>query len=606
MASMGMGRGRTNIGKPTEKPKNFKVTLKRLSTYISKYKFGLTMVVILTVLSNIFTVVSPKIMGMVTTKLLEGMKLKSNGTGGIDFVYIRNILFFLGILYIFSAIFSYLQRFLMTGITQKVVYTLRKDVDAKLARLPLKYYDENQVGDILSRVTNDVDNISSTLQQTITQLITSLVTVIGILVMMLSINIPMSLIIVLVIPLSVFATRKIAKKSQGYFKDQSHSLGNLNGHIEEMYSGQNIVKAFSMEEKSIEDFDNINGDLYKSSYKAQFISGLIRPIMNLINNLAYILVAVLGGFLVVANKISIGDVQAFIQYSREFTQPVVRGADIINTIQATIASAERVFQVLDEVEETEDSDLELDIDKVKGQVEFRNVNFSYNEDETLIEDMNIKVNPGETVAIVGPTGAGKTTLVNLLMRFYDLDSGQILIDGVDIHSVTRKSVRRVFGMVLQDTWLFKGSIKDNIGYGKDNSSLEEIKEVAKIAQSDFFISTLGEGYETVLEEDADNISQGQKQLLTIARAIIADPAIMILDEATSSVDTRTENLIQKAMDKIMEGRTSFVIAHRLSTIKNADVILVMNEGRVIEQGNHKELMKEQGFYYELYNSQFAV
>lgn len=597
-------KAKENIG--MEKATNFKGTLRRLIKYLASYKLALIVVFILTILSNIFTVIGPKVMGLVTTKLLDGIRLKAEGTGSINFGYIRNILLILGGMYLLSAVFSYLQRYLMTGVTQKVIYTLRKEVDEKLSKLPLKYYDENQVGDILSRVTNDVDKISTALQQTVPQLITSVVTIVGVLVMMLSISLSLSIITVLVIPLSFLATKRIAKLSQKYFIIQSNSLGKLNAHIEEMYSGHNIVKAFGMEDKSKEEFDETNETLYKSSYRAEFISGLIRPIMTLVDNLAYIAVAVLGGFLVLKQRISIGDVQAFTQYSKEFTQPIVRSADIINTIQATIASAERVFAILDEDEIFEITREEANLDRVKGRVEFKNVCFSYNKDEKLIEDMNILVEPGDTVAIVGPTGAGKTTLVNLLMRFYDIDSGQIIIDGVDVSNVTRQSLRKVFGMVLQDTWLFKGSIEENIGYGKEDASLNEVETASKIAQSDFFIKTLQDGYATVLEEDADNISQGQKQLLTIARAIISNPPIMILDEATSSVDTRTEVLIQKAMKKVMEGRTSFVIAHRLSTIKNADLILVMKDGKIIEQGNHINLMKAQGFYYDLYNSQFAA
>ncbi len=479
-------------------------------------------------------------------------------------------------------------------------------MDKKLSKLPLKYYDSNQTGDILSRVTNDVDTISTTLQQTLTQLITSVISVIGIFIMMMTINWVMTLVTILVLPIGIMATKTIAKKSQDYFRIQSNKLGELNGHIEEMYSGHSIVKAYNMEDRSLESFDNINEDLYESSYKAQFISGIIRPIMVLINNIGYVIVSVIGGLFAISGKISIGEIQAFVQYSGQFMQPIIQAADVINTIQSTIASAERVFEVLDEEEEVQALETEIGEREVSGRVEFKDVFFSYNKEEELIKDMNIKVEPGDTVAIVGPTGAGKTTLVNLLMRFYEIDSGEILIDGVNIKDMSRFQLRETFGMVLQDTWLFNGSIRDNIAYGKKDASDVEVYKAAKLAQADYFIRTLSDGYDTILDEDAGNISQGQKQLLTIARAIIADPRIMILDEATSSVDTRTEVLIQKAMDTVMEGRTSFVIAHRLSTIRNADIILVMDQGRIIEQGSHKELMEEAGFYYELYNSQFVA
>ncbi len=598
----------SRAARPVEKAKDFKGTLRRLIKYLGQYKLMMLIVFILAALSTVFTVISPKIMGMAITKLMEGATDKLNGVIGaeIDYSYIGKILFLLGALYLAAAIFSYLQRYLMSGITQKIVYTLREDVDKKLSKLPLKYYDENQTGEILSRITNDVDTISSTLQQTITQMITSIVTVIGIAVMMVSISIPMTFFTVLVVPLGALATKGIAKKSQGYFIKQSKTLGGLNGHIEEMYSGHKIIKAYGKEEKSIEEFKNINEKLFQASHMAQFISGIIRPIIKLLNNISYVFVAVVGSIFVINGRITIGEVQAFMQYSKQFTQPIIQAADIANTIQSTIASAERVFQVLDEEEENV---IPTDFRKkqdVKGKVEFQNVNFSYVKDEELIVDMNLKTKPGDTIAIVGPTGAGKTTLVNLLMRFYDIDSGKIIIDNVDIMDMSREQLRAMFGMVLQDTWLFNGTVKENIAYGKEDATDEEICEAAKLSQADFFIRTLKDGYDTILGENGVSISQGEMQLLTIARAILSDPDIMILDEATSSVDTRTELLIQKGMNRIMKGRTSFVIAHRLSTIKNADNILVMEDGKIIEQGNHDELISLNGFYAELYNSQFVA
>lgn len=606
-----MGRGGgpgARIGAPVEKAKDFKGTLSRLIQYVSPFKLMIVIVFTMAGLSTIFNIASPRVMGMATDKIMEGIlpRLSGKSDGGIDFNYIRNILFILAGIYGISALFSYIQQYLMAGVTQKVVYALRRDVDKKLAKLPLSYYDSNQTGDILSRVTNDVDTISNTLQQSIAQLITAVVGLIGIIVMMFLISPTMTLITFITIPLSILATKAIASKSQEYFKAQSKNLGGLNGHIEEMYTGHKIVKAFGYEERSIDRFNNINEELYTASYKAQFISGIIMPIMSFINNIGYIFVSVVGGIFVISGRISIGGIQAFIQYSRQFSQPIIQTAEIANVIQSTIASAERVFQVLDEVEEVEDIENPIKLEWAKGKVEFENVDFSYDKEEKLIEDMNISVEPGQTVAIVGPTGAGKTTLVNLLMRFYEIDGGTITIDGVDTRDLVLGELRKIFGMVLQDTWLFNGSIKDNIAYGCEDTTDDEIYRAASLAQADYFIRTLPEGYETILNQEASNISQGQKQLLTLARAILADPKILILDEATSSVDTRTEILIQKAMDELMKGRTSFVIAHRLSTIKSADMILVMDKGKIIEQGTHEELMNGNGFYADLYNSQFAA
>ncbi len=606
-----MGRGGppgSGMMRPAEKAKDFKGSLKRLLGYLKPYKYILIIVFFMSVLSTLFNILSPRVMGLITNKLVEGIKLKLQGVVGstVDFDYITKVLLLLGGLYIFSAFFQYIQHYMMAGIAQKMVYDLRKEVNEKLSRLPLRYFDSNTTGDILSRVINDVDTISNTLQQSITQLISAIVTLVGIFIMMLLISPTITLVTLITIPLSILLTKNIAKHSQGYFIAQANSLGELNGHIEEMYTGHTIVKAYGHEKRAIEKFSIINEKLYDSSWKAQFISGIIMPLMHLINNIGYIFVAVFGGIFVVNGKISVGDVQAFIQYARQFTQPIVQTAEIANVIQSTIASAERVFELLDEEEESSDPVNPVKIENPKGEVIFENVDFGYEKDELLIQGMDIDVKSGETVAIVGPTGAGKTTLVNLLMRFYEIDSGKITIDGVDTREMTREDLRSIFGMVLQDTWLFNGTIMDNIAYGREDATEDEIYRAATLAQADHFIRTLPEGYNTVLNEEASNISQGQKQLLTIARAILADPKILILDEATSSVDTRTEILIQKAMDHLMEGRTSFVIAHRLSTIKNADIILVMNEGKIIEKGTHDELMKDNGFYAELYNSQFAA
>lgn len=601
----GPGMG-PNIGMPAEKAKNFKGTLKRLLSYLKPQIFQLIIVLLMAILSTIFMIVTPKVMGKATTKLFEGvtMKIKGLPNAAIDFKYIGNILLLLALFYTMSAIFSYMQQFIMAGVAQKTVYNMRKDVNEKLSKLPLKFFDARTHGEILSRVVNDVDNISSTLQQSITQLITSLLTLVGIIVMMLTISPVMTLICFVTLPLSIMVTKGVASKSQKYFIGQQKALGELNGHIEEMYTGHNVVKAFGREKNAISKFENINEELYNSGWKAQFLSGVIMPLMSFVSNIGYVLVCVVGGLFVTKGRIVIGDIQAFIQYSKQFTHPIIQVANITNIIQSTIASAERVFEILDETEEIPDSMDAKIIKSPKGEVKFENVKFGYSEEQLLMSDMNIDVKSGQTIAIVGPTGAGKTTLVNLLMRFYEISGGRVTVDGVDIRELKREDLRSLFGMVLQDTWLFNGTIRDNIAYGNPNATEEDIIKAAKAAYADYFIRTLPDGYDTVLNEEASNISQGQKQLLTIARAILANPTILILDEATSSVDTRTEVYIQKAMTKLMQGRTSFVIAHRLSTIKDADLILVMENGNIIEKGTHQELIAKGEFYAELYNSQF--
>jgi len=593
----GGGFGPMGMGMPVQKAKNFKGTLNRLISYLKPYKLQLLSVLITAIISTIFAIVSPKIMGKATTKLFEGLMMKLRGVPGakIDFEYIGQIIILLIGLYILSAIFAYLQQYIMAGVAQKTVYNLRKEVEEKLNRLPLKYFDSRTHGEILS----------TTLQQSLTQLITSVVTIIGVIIMMLSISPLMTLIVIVTLPLSGVAIAKIAKKSQLYFKGQQKSLGELNGHVEEMYTGHKVVKVFGHEQKSIDKFEGINETLYQSAWKAQFVSGMIMPLMSFINNIGYVLVSVVGGILVTKKAIEIGDIQAFIQYARQFSQPIAQTASIANVIQSTIASAERVFEILDETEEVPEAVAEKVISTPRGEVTFEHVTFGYEENKILIEDMQIDVKSGQTVAIVGPTGAGKTTLINLLMRFYEINSGRILIDGIDTRDLKREHLRSLFGMVLQDTWLFNSTIFDNIAYGREGVTKEEVVASARAANADHFIRTLPDGYDTILNEEASNISQGQKQLLTIARAILANPAILILDEATSSVDTRTEVQIQKAMNHLMKGRTSFVIAHRLSTIRDADLILVMNNGSVIEKGNHVELLEKGGFYADLYNSQFT-
>lgn len=599
------------LGKPSEKAKDFKGTLRRLLKYLQPRRAQLVIVFFMAILSTVFNIFSPKIMGMATTKLFEGFMRRYTSANadsslpGMDFVFIRNTIFILLGLYILSSIFSYLQQYLMSDVAQKTVYYLRNDVNEKLSRLPLKFFDSRTRGEILSRVTNDIETIATTLQQSLTQLITSIITIVGVLIMMLSISPLLTLATVITLPLSILVTTVVAKHSQKYFIAQQKALGELNSHVEEMFTGHTVVKAFGYEKKSIEKFGEINKRLYNSAWKAQFMSGIIMPLMGFINNIGYVMVCVAGGVLVAKRSMVIGDIQAFIQYMRHFTMPIVQTANIANIIQSTVASAERVFELLDEEEEIPDKEDAAPVASPKGAVSFETVSFRYKEDVPLIEDLNIDVKQGQMIAIVGPTGAGKTTLVNLLMRFYEIDKGRISVDGIDIRDMKRGDLRSMFGMVLQDTWLFNGTIMDNIAYGVENPSEHEIIRAAKAAHADHFIRTLPDGYNTVLNEDASNISQGQKQLLTIARAILANPAILILDEATSSVDTRTEVLIKKAMVELMKGRTSFVIAHRLSTIRDADSIIVMDNGRIVETGNHQELLTKRGFYAELYNSQFA-
>ena len=630
-----MGQGGRRGMMPGEKPKDFSGTVKRLLAYFKPEMIRLIIVVILTITSVVFTVYAPRILGNATNELFKGIiskqlppgvtkdqviaMLKARGQdqfaemisnmdlvpgAGVDFAAIGKILLTLAVIYLLAALFQWLQQYIMAGVSQRTVYRLRRDVDQKLQRLPLKYYDSHPHGDILSRVTNDVDNIAHTLQQTITQMLSSIVTVIGVLIMMFKISTLLSWISLAVIPVSLVITLLIARQSQKQFIRQWNSTGAVNAHVEEMFTGHNLVKAFNREKDVLERFRQQNEKLYESSFKAQFISGLIHPVINFVNNLNYVAIAVLGGVNVANGVISLGDVQAFIQYSRQFTQPIVQVASIMNVLQSTVASAERVFELLDEEEEVPDVDNPVVLEDVKGNVRFEHVYFSYDPNVPLIEDFNLDVPAGDMIAIVGPTGAGKTTLVNLLMRFYDVNSGRITIDGVDIKQMRRRDLRKIFGMVLQDTWLFSGTIRDNIAYGKENATEEEIIAAAKAAYVDHFVRTLPDAYDTVLTGDATNISQGQRQLITIARAFLADPKILILDEATSSVDTRTEMLIQKAMQNLMKGRTSFVIAHRLSTIREADNIVVMDHGRIVEQGNHKQLMEKKGFYYNLYMSQF--
>ena len=590
----------------TEKAKDFKGTMKKLMEYLKPYRIPMIIVFILAIGSTAFSIIGPKLLGKATTEIFNGLlsKVTNSGNGSMDFGYIGKIAIGLVALYIVSTILSLIQGFVMSGIAQKVSYNLRKEISEKINRMPLKYFDKTTHGEVLSRITNDVDTVNTTLNQSLSQIITSVTMLIGVIIMMLSISWEMTLGSILILPIAMGLIMLVVKKSQKYFVEQQEYLGHVNGNVEEVFSGHNIMKAFNREEETIEEFDKLNETLYKSAWKSQFLSGMMMPIMTFIGNLGYVLVSILGGWLAVLGKITVGDIVAFTQYIRTFMQPIAQAGQIANVLQSTAAAAERVFEFLNEEEEVDNVTESVDPKNVEGAVEFKDVHFGYNEDKIIINDFSAKIKPGQRVAIVGPTGAGKTTIVKLLMRFYELNGGAIEIDGHNIKDFTRDNLRELFGMVLQDTWLYNGSIKENIRYGRLDATDEEIIEAAKSAHVDHFVRALPHGYDMELNEEASNISQGQKQLLTIARAILADPKILILDEATSSVDTRTEVLIQKAMDNLMKDRTSFVIAHRLSTIRDADLILVMKDGDIIEQGNHEELLKANGFYADLYNSQF--
>ena len=591
-----MGRGRMN----GEKAKDFSGAVKKFLRYMSKYKIRLIGMMIFAIVGTVFNIVGPKILGKATTELFNGLVAKVNGTGGIDFDKIGKILLWTLGQYLCSAAFSFVQGFIMTGISNDVSYSLRKDISGKMNRLPMKYYESRTYGEVLSRITNDVDTLQQGLNQSITQLITSVTTLIGVFIMMLSINVWMTLCALLILPCSMFIISKVMKRSQKYFRQQQKYLGDVTGQVEEVYAGQNIVKAFNKEDAVMATFEETNKKLYESGWKSQFFSGMMMPIMQFVGNIGYVMVALLGGFMTIKGVIEVGDIQSFFQYIRNFTQPVQQIAQVTNMMQSAAAASERVFEFLEEEEEEQMVEHPVTLENgVEGHV-----TFGYRPDQIIIKDFSEQVQPGQKIAIVGPTGAGKTTLVKLLMRFYDVNSGRILIDGHDIREFDRRNLRECFGMVLQDTWLFNGTIMENIRYGRLDATDEEVIAAAKAAHAHRFIQTLPEGYNTVLNEEASNVSQGQKQLLTIARAILADNRLLILDEATSSVDTRTEERIQKAMDNLMKGRTSFVIAHRLSTIKDADVILVMKDGDIIEQGNHEELLAMNGFYANLYNSQF--
>ena len=598
-----MGRG-SGAHAPVEKAKDFKGTLKKLMQTLGKYKIAVIIVIIFAIGSTIFSIVGPKILGNATTEIYNGLMNKINGTGGINFDKIFKIILWVLGLYGASALFNLIQSYVMAGVAQKVTYKIRNDLTHKINKLPMKYFDKRTNGEVLSVITNDVDTLSTGLNQSITQIITSICTILGILVMMFSISWEMTLVSLLILPVSALILKKVVGKSQKYFMKQQEYLGHVNGQVEEIYGGHNIVKVFGREEQSIKEFEKQNNELYSSGWRSQFLSGLMHPLMNFIANVGYVAVAILGGYYAVQGRITVGNIQSFIQYNKQFTQPIGQVAQISSTIQAMVAAAERVFEFLEEPEEAKDVSNPVSIEGIHGNIKFDHVHFGYDPDKIIINDFNCDVKDGQKIAIVGPTGAGKTTMVKLLMRFYDVNSGAILVDGHNIKDFARGDLRKLFGMVLQDTWLYGGTIKDNIRYGRPDATDSEVIEAAKAAHVHHYIKTLSKGYNATINEESSNISAGQKQLLTIARVILANPKILILDEATSSIDTRTEQQIQAAMDNLMKGRTSFIIAHRLSTIKNADLILVMNHGDIVEQGTHEELLAKNGFYASLYNSQF--
>ena len=599
-----MGGGPMAAMMKGDKAQDFKGTMSKLIAYLGRYKVMVIVVFVFAIASTAANIAGPKLLGNATTKLFEGVMAQLSGTGSIDFNFIGQIVLLTIGLYLVSALFAYVQGWIMADVSTNIAYRFRRDISEKINRMPLKYFDGTTHGEVLSRITNDVDTVNQTLSQSLTQIITSIVTVVGVLVMMFSINWLMTLVALIMIPMSMVVVGLIVNQSQKFFKQQQDYLGNVNGHVEEMYGGHIVMKAFNGEEESILKFDVSNDNLYDAAWKSQFLSGMMMPIMTFIGNLGYVAVAILGSYLTIQGTIAVGDIQAFIQYVRSFTQPITQLANISNILQQTAAAAERVFEFLEEEEEVAEAAQPIQLENVEGHVEFKDVHFGYSPEKTIINDFSAEAEPGHKIAIVGPTGAGKTTMVKLLMRFYDVNDGAILVNGHDIREFTRHDLRGMFGMVLQDTWLYNGTIMENIRYGRQNATDEEVIAAAQAAHVDHFVHTLPDGYNMVLNEETTNISQGQMQLLTIARAFLADPKILILDEATSSVDTRTEILIQKAMDNLMKNRTSFVIAHRLSTIRDADLILVMDHGDIVEQGNHEELLAKQGFYYNLYMSQF--